>query len=153
MLSTVAIAIVLLSVASSALAFILANEWSIHAKIDDASNSLSDLKEQMISLRDGVIGYDGDFARLRDLISSLESDIREGVSVPDLSDLVDEFEKEARDRFKGLNADVQTKMFSIMWNSLPYSGRFTEFDQRTKAMYFDAVTSGDWRQLNAKLRK
>lgn len=115
-------------------------------KIQELTTVTSDLSAEMSDWRSGL-------ASVKSAMAAIESDLKEGVTLPDLSDLVDEFEKEARERYEGLSADVQSRGFTIIWNSLPYNHLFESFDDSTKALYFDAVTSGDWRKLNARLRK
>lgn len=55
--------------------------------------------------------------------------------------------------FGSFESELSRHGLSFIWNSLPYSSMFGEFSTREKALYFDAITTGNWSKLNAHFKQ
>lgn len=49
-------------------------------------------------------------------------------------------------------ASITEQGLSIVMNSLPFHEQFAEFDDALKVAYFNAMTTGNWNQVNKKVR-
>lgn len=68
------------------------------------------------------------------------------------SESIQPYLTELENGLDGLISEIHAKNFTIVWNSLPYSKYYSRFNPRDKALFFDAITTGDWSRVNARVR-
>jgi len=119
----------------------------------EVSSTRADVKALRTSMS-GIPSQE-DLSQLKVSISSIDisrAEVKDNLA-REISQMSDRLLKAYDSQLTKAVGDVQSKGFSLVFRSMPYSDKFSEFSDGHKVAYFDAAVSGDWTVVNRLLLK
>jgi hypothetical protein len=150
--------VAVLCAVTSALVLFVTVEFVANLKVEESVKALEDLSARIRLLNEASGEIESNLQSLEHALTQLPESM-----TMDKEALMQEVSTRLRTVVGDTMVDVErlalelrsklgTSYYSSLWNSLPYSGRFEEFDSRLKVLYFDAIRSGNYSKVNAKLK-